>query len=74
MSSVFEDMNESEKQVADFLSSIGLWWKYEHPVFVYDKKERPRVWTPDFYLPKMGIYILKYAVQKISIMIIERSL
>ena len=50
-------MNKSEKQVADFLSDIGLWWKYEHPIFIYDEKERPRVWTPDFYLPKMGIYI-----------------
>jgi len=24
---------------------------------VFDKKERPRVWTPDFYLPKLGIYV-----------------
>jgi hypothetical protein len=24
---------------------------------VYDKKKRPRVWTPDFYIPKLGMYV-----------------
>jgi DNA-binding SARP family transcriptional activator len=24
---------------------------------VYDEKERPRVWTPDFYIPKLRMYI-----------------
>jgi hypothetical protein len=32
-------------------------WRYQSPVFVYDEKGRPRVWTPDFYTPKLGIYI-----------------
>jgi len=32
-------------------------WKYQFPVFVYDDQDRPRVWTPDFYIPKLGIYI-----------------
>ncbi|NIO37726.1 hypothetical protein GTO27_08485, partial [Candidatus Bathyarchaeota archaeon] len=36
---------------------LGLWWLYEFPVFVYDEKKRPRVWTPDFYIPKLGMYI-----------------
>ncbi len=26
-------------------------------MFVYDEKKRPRVWTPDFYIPKLGMYI-----------------
>ena len=53
----YENMSRPEKHVADFLSTNNIWWKYEHPVFVSDKKERPRVWTPDFHLPKFGIYI-----------------
>ena len=55
--SIYDDMKKSEKQVADYLEQLGLWWKYQAPVFVYDEKKRPRVWTPDFYIPKLGIYI-----------------
>lgn len=50
-------MKNSEKAVADFLQEIKIWWKYEQPVYVWDEKDRPRVWTPDFYLPELGIYI-----------------
>jgi len=57
LSSEYDGMSGPERQVATFLSNLGLWWRYEAPVFVFDKKERPRVWTPDFYLPKLGIYI-----------------
>ena len=57
MSSDYSEMRESERQVADFLSNLGLWWRYEAPVFVFDEKERPRVWAPDFYIPKLGIYV-----------------
>jgi len=57
MESIYADMNEPERQVADYLKKLGLWWLYEFPVFVYDDKGRPRVWTPDFYLPKLGMYI-----------------
>jgi len=55
--SVYADMEESEKLVASYLRELNLWWIYESPVFVYDEKERPRVWTPDFYLPKLGMYV-----------------
>lgn len=44
--SIFEDMSEPEKQVADFLKKLGLFWVYESPIFLYDDKERPRVCTP----------------------------
>jgi hypothetical protein len=54
---IFEDMTESERQVAAYLDELQLSWRYESPVFVYDDKERPRVWTPDFYLQKLGMYI-----------------
>lgn len=55
--SIYTDMEESEKQVADYLRELDLWWVYEFPVFVYDEKNRPRVWTPDFYIPRLGMYI-----------------
>jgi len=57
MDSIYADMADSEKQVASYLKELGLWWIYEAPVFVYDEKERPRVWTPDFYVPSLGMYV-----------------
>ncbi len=54
---IYEDMTEQEKKVAYFLRDIGVWWMYEQPIYVLDDKERPRIWTPDFYLPELGIYI-----------------
>lgn len=57
MDSVYSDMTDLEKQVADCLRALDLWWVYEFPVFVYDEKKRPRVWTPDFYIPKLGMYV-----------------
>jgi hypothetical protein len=50
-------MEESEKLVAHFLRELDIWWVYESSVSVYDEKERPRVWAPDFYLPKLGMYV-----------------
>ena len=57
MNSFFADMKHSEIQVAHFLKELGLHWNYESPVFVHDEKDRPRVWTPAFYIPKLGMYI-----------------
>lgn len=57
MASVYSDMKDSEREVAEYLKELGLYWIFESPVFVYDKKERPRVWTPDFCIPKLGIFI-----------------
>jgi hypothetical protein len=50
-------MSAIEEQVSDYLAELGLSWVYQSPVFVYDDKQRPRVWTPDFYLPELGIYV-----------------
>jgi hypothetical protein len=55
--SVYDEMTLSEKQVADYLHELGLWWRYESPVFLEDERRRPRVWTPDFYVPKLGMYV-----------------
>jgi len=57
MSSTSDKMTEPEKQVAKFLDELGLWYKYEFPVFLYDDENRPRVWTPDFFLPKLGLFV-----------------
>ena len=57
MSSVFDKMTDSEKIVAGFLTEIDLWWKFEFPVFIWDENERTRLWTPDFFLPKLGLYV-----------------
>lgn len=57
MYSIYADMKRSERQVASVLKELGVRWIYEFPVFVYDEKSRPRVWTPDFYLPELGMYI-----------------
>ena len=50
-------MTNYEKEVAGLLKDSGIRWSYEHPVFVWDENKRPRVWTPDFYLISLGIYI-----------------
>jgi hypothetical protein len=57
MASIYDGMSNAEKKVADCLQELGLWWWYEFPVFIYDEKKRPRVWTPDFYIPKLGMFI-----------------
>ena len=51
------EMSAPEEHVSDFLTELGLHWIYQSPVFIHDEKKRPRVWTPDFYLPELGIYI-----------------
>ena len=56
--SVFDRMSESEKEVADYLKNeLNIYWRYEQPVFVWDERHRPRTWTPDFYLPDLGLYV-----------------
>ena len=56
--SLYESMkHKSEKEVAKHLDALGVRWVYESPVFVYDDEKRPRVWTPDFCLPDIGIYV-----------------
>lgn len=55
--SVYDKMTRSEKVVADLLKEMGIKWRYEHPVFIWDENRRPRVWAPDFYLVPFGVYI-----------------
>lgn len=68
--SVYENMSKPEKEVCAHLRELNLWWHYEQPVFVYDHMERPRVWTPDLYIPELGICTLRWlATGTIVIMI-----
>jgi len=32
----------SERQVANYLRELELWWHYESPVFLMDEKEKMR--------------------------------
>ncbi len=57
MDSIYPEMRHSETKVAYYLEELGLRWIYQSPVFVQDEKNNPRVWTPAFYIPKLGIYI-----------------
>ncbi len=50
-------MTNAEREVAELLKEMGIKWNYEHPVFVWDDNNRPRVWAPDFYLISLGIYV-----------------
>jgi hypothetical protein len=53
----YHDMKKMKQIVAKFLNDMGFEWHSEHPVFVYDEKNRPRVWTPDFYIPSLQLYV-----------------
>jgi len=57
MDSIYDDMTNSEKQVASYLKELGLQYVYQAPVFLHDLVGRPRIWTPDFYIPRLGVYI-----------------
>jgi len=55
--SIYDRMTNAEKEVANVLKELKIQWTYEQPVFVWDETNRPRVWTPDFYLQQFGIYL-----------------
>ena len=55
--SIYDQMTNSEREVAILLKDLGIKWFYEQPVFVWDENKRPRVWAPDFYLVPFGIYV-----------------
>ena len=52
-----EKMSPPEKEVSELLEKLQIWWKFEYPLFVYDDMDRPRIWAPDFFLPKLGLFI-----------------
>src|SRR4030042_1115119 len=50
-------MTPTEKESSFVLKNLGIVWSFEQPLFVWDENKRPRVWTPDFYLKHLGIYL-----------------
>jgi hypothetical protein len=57
VSPIYDKMTNTEKEVANYLEARKLWWVFQFPVFVYDEKEIPRLYSPDFYIPKLGLFI-----------------
>lgn len=57
MGSIYDNMTSPEKEVADYFREIDLWWVFEFPVFVWDDGDRPRLFTPDFYIPELGLFV-----------------
>ncbi len=53
-------MTAPERDVAGYLDELGISYEFEYPVFVKDERGRPRLWTPDFYLIDIKIYIEVY--------------
>jgi hypothetical protein len=57
MSSIYDKMTDTEKEVADYFQEMDLRWVFQFPVFLYDENDRPRLFSPDFYIPKLGLFI-----------------
>lgn len=57
MSMLYEKMTLAERRVAGFPRAKRIAWRYEPGLFVVDPDGRPRLWTPDFFLPDLGIYV-----------------
>jgi len=36
--SVYADMEDSEQEVANYLTQLRIYWIYESPIFVYDER------------------------------------
>lgn len=53
----YDKMTNAESIVADFLKANKIWWEFERPVVLKDDFDRVRIWSPDYYLPELGIYI-----------------
>ena len=43
--------------VAHYLDKKGIIYKYEVPICIIAEQTNQRTWYPDFYLPKLGIYL-----------------
>ncbi|NIO37902.1 hypothetical protein GTO27_09395 [Candidatus Bathyarchaeota archaeon] len=57
MDSTYDDMTNSERKVASYLDELSLRYVFQAPIFLLDLVDRPRIWTPDFYIPRLGVYI-----------------
>lgn len=55
--SIYDKMTQGERQTADYLTYLGIFWKYHHPVTITDEEDLSRIYYPDFFLPQFGVYI-----------------
>ena len=51
------EMTEPETQVAVFLDELGLEYRFEFPISIYEDNERFRIWYPDFFLPELMLHV-----------------
>ncbi len=54
---VKDEMSFPERRVAGLFDKWKLRWVYEKSLYVQDPAGRPRLWSPDFYLPDLGIFV-----------------
>jgi hypothetical protein len=55
--SIYDKMTLGEKETADFLSSLKIYWKFHHPVTISDEESLQRIYYPDFFLPEFGVFV-----------------
>ena len=51
------EMTKPERQVAVFLDELGLEYRFEFPIAIYEDNERFRIWYPDFFLPELMLHV-----------------
>jgi hypothetical protein len=49
--------SEGERKIAEVLNRYRIDFRYEWPVLVRDYDQKFRIWYPDFFLPKYGVYL-----------------
>ena len=49
--------SEGEKRIAEVLNKYRIDFKYEWPVLIKDDDKKLRIWYPDFFLSKHGVYL-----------------
>ena len=54
--------SEGEGKIARFLEKNSIQYQYEAPVLVAPVDQKPRIWYPDFYLPRYKAYIEFYGL------------
>ena len=57
MGSIYDKMTDTENEVAHYFKERNIRWVFHFPVFVKDDKKIPRLYAPDFYIPKLGLFI-----------------
>lgn len=54
--------SRGEKKIAGFLEENDIKYNYEAGVLIYQTKNFPRIWYPDFELPEFSTYIEYYGM------------